>query len=84
MTYQVNDCQYCGKSHGRRCPEVRAIEYYENGAVKRVEFMTVSDYMAPLRPMPTLTFSEPKPWTHPTWGPATGCQFGSDLHRDGV
>lgn len=34
-------CGYCGLIHlgGGRCPSVKAIEYYPNGTVKRVEFV---------------------------------------------
>lgn len=37
-------CEYCDQTHGKRCPSVKAIEYFENGQVKRVEFMTPMDY----------------------------------------
>jgi hypothetical protein len=33
------NCPYCGGRHkGIVCPKIRAIEYFENGTVKRVEF----------------------------------------------
>lgn len=38
-------CRYCGTIHGPTCPTIKAIEYYENGIVKRVEFKTNADYM---------------------------------------
>lgn len=40
----INDvpCQYCGLMHQYVCPKIRSIEYYENGAVKQVEFKTDS------------------------------------------
>jgi len=31
-------CRWCGRDHGDRCPEVRTIEYFLDGSVKRVEF----------------------------------------------
>ena len=36
-------CPYCSNDsvqvyHGGKCPKVKAIEYYENGTVKKVEF----------------------------------------------
>ena len=32
-------CDYCGMIHlFTTCPRIRAIEYHENGAIKRVEF----------------------------------------------
>jgi hypothetical protein len=53
MTTSITNCQFCGMSHGVRCPSVKAIEYFENGVtVKRVEFMTPSDYYHPFTPWP--------------------------------
>ena len=40
-------CRWCGNYHGARCPEVRAIEYHEDGSMKRVEFTMPSDRMPP-------------------------------------
>lgn len=39
----MNWCPYCSTEfskidHGGSCPKVRAIDYYPNGSVKRVEF----------------------------------------------
>lgn len=31
-------CQHCGYGHTGACPRVKAIDYYECGAVKRVEY----------------------------------------------
>jgi hypothetical protein len=31
-------CQWCGMIHVARCPLVRALEYFDNGMLKRVEF----------------------------------------------
>lgn len=31
-------CPHCGIFHLQRCPRIKAIEYHDNGAVKRVEF----------------------------------------------
>jgi hypothetical protein len=39
----MKECQWCGLMHGVKCPVVKAIEYHENGAVKRVEFLTPGD-----------------------------------------
>jgi hypothetical protein len=33
-------CGWCGMIHGPTCPRIKAIEYYPNGTVKRVEFIT--------------------------------------------
>lgn len=41
---EFKGCGFCGKMHGVRCPEVKAIEYYENGTIKRVEYTVESDY----------------------------------------
>jgi hypothetical protein len=40
-------CRFCGKFHGVQCPDVRAIEYYENGSIKRVEYKTAQDFAQP-------------------------------------
>lgn len=45
----MTDCKWCGLTHGPRCHAVVAIEYYPDGAVKRVEFV---------KPEPFLTASE--------------------------
>jgi hypothetical protein len=37
----MQTCRHCGQMHGVRCPFVKVIEYYETGAVKRVEFIDV-------------------------------------------
>ncbi len=38
-------CHWCGKHHeGVRCPEAKAIEYYPDGTIKRVEFVTPGDW----------------------------------------
>lgn len=49
-------CQYCGQYHGARCPLVKAIDYYPDGTVKRVEFYSPGDYLAPMRPWPSSPF----------------------------
>ena len=37
--YTTHGCPYCGQHHdGRTCPMVKAMEYYQNGTLKRVEF----------------------------------------------
>jgi hypothetical protein len=64
MTTSITNCRFCGMSHGIRCPSVKAIEYFEDGiTVKRVEFMTASDYYHPLP-------SWPQPPLNPTFGHA--------------
>lgn len=39
-----DQCRYCGTYHGPACPLIKAIEYYPDGTVKRVEFKTAKDY----------------------------------------
>lgn len=31
-------CIHCGSYHGKLCPQVRSVEYYEDGIVRRVEY----------------------------------------------
>lgn len=31
-------CSYCGLLHTGTCPRVKAIEYHDNGLIKRIEF----------------------------------------------
>lgn len=37
-------CRYCGMMHGPTCWMLKAIEYHEDGSIKRVEFKTAADY----------------------------------------
>jgi hypothetical protein len=37
-TPQNTPCGHCGHYHGRLCPSVKAIEYYPDGGIKRVEY----------------------------------------------
>lgn len=57
-------CPHCGMTHATTCPKIKAIEYFEDGSVKRVEFMTTADYLAPI------ATAQPT-WPTPVWGPAT-------------
>lgn len=41
-------CKHCGTIHGPLCPFIKAVEYYENGTVKRVEYHN----RPPLNPNP--------------------------------
>lgn len=34
----ANQCTHCGCYHAGPCPRIKAIEYHENGMVKRVEY----------------------------------------------
>lgn len=54
-------CQWCAKEHETVCPMVKAIEFFDTGAIKRVEFKSGFDYYVPPTPPgwpPTQT-----PWT---------------------
>lgn len=31
-------CQWCGWYHETVCPRIRSIEYWQNGAIRKVEF----------------------------------------------
>ncbi len=65
MTTTITHCRYCGKSHGVRCPEVKAIEYAEDGVtVRRVEFVTAADF-------PQLSATTINP-TKPYWAVGSG------------
>jgi len=35
---QLLYCDHCSAYHVGRCPRIKAIEYYPDGAVKRVEY----------------------------------------------
>jgi hypothetical protein len=62
----ITNCRFCGKDHGARCPDVKAIEYAEDGVtVRRVEFVTAADFLAPLTAVPLSA------------GPATFGQFAT-------
>lgn len=43
-------CQWCNGMHTGICPLVKAIEYHLDGTIKRLEFKTASDYLAPQSP----------------------------------
>jgi hypothetical protein len=41
----LETCPYCGAPHKfEMCPKLKAIEYFEDGGVKRVEFKTAADF----------------------------------------
>lgn len=51
-------CIYCGAlPHQGVCPTMKAIEYHENGTVKRVEFKAAADYQLPF---PQPNWNDPK------------------------
>ena len=66
-------CQWCGTDHGPRCPIIKSIEFYQDGTVRKVEFVTVADHLAPLAPAVPNTWPAippinpwPAPWFNPT------------------
>lgn len=58
-----NQCPYCDNTHEGQCPKVKAIEYFENGQVKRIEFRSLSDYLPPVQPLPDYRWKKISPWT---------------------
>lgn len=73
----VPKCQHCGQDGGHtgKCHLVKAIEYYENGTVKRVEYLTPADSMPPFLPSWPATPPATPPYTPPftpTWGGSGG------------
>ncbi len=44
IQHQMTPCRWCGLIHGPKCPSVKAIEYYPDGTVKRIEFYSPNDY----------------------------------------
>ena len=42
----MSRCEHCGSiaAHAGVCPTVKAVEYYANGKVKRVEYKCAPDY----------------------------------------
>ena len=60
----TSKCGWCAGLHeGTVCPMVKAIEYHENGTLKRVEFKTPADY-APMQPQP---YYQPYQPYQPSW-----------------
>jgi hypothetical protein len=35
----LKTCPYCGNYHRTKCPMVKSIEYFDNGSIRRVEFV---------------------------------------------
>lgn len=59
-TANLNTCQWCGCIHSGKCPQVKAIEYHPNGSIKRVEFFSPGDHVAPVVVQPSVT-NPPQP-----------------------
>ena len=60
-------CEHCGSEtpHNGHCPSVKAIEYFKDGTIKRVEYTTGVDYH-PMSLPPTV-FGPSNPWQQATW-----------------
>lgn len=37
-------CGWCGKRHGAQCPAIKAMEFYDDGTIRRVEFFPESQF----------------------------------------
>ena len=42
----TNICPHCGNIHAIKCPLIKAIEYNQDGTIKRLEFYSQNDYKA--------------------------------------
>lgn len=79
---KFSKCRWCGLSHGVQCPSVKAIEYFADGKIKRVEFKGAADYCIPQLPYVPLPYYTPQvpycpPYVPgPTW---ITCDSHSDL-----
>jgi hypothetical protein len=76
-------CGHCGQPpHPGVCPMVKAIEYHENGTIKRVEYKSASDYVAPFMPAPYAPPNPPlppNPYPWPvTWSIGNTPTYGPD------
>lgn len=68
----LDTCPHCGNAHSGQCPRVKAIEYYPDGKIKRVEYKEDA-------PVPYADWTyRPYPWypypfmpTYPTWTSTT-------------
>ena len=56
-------CEYCGTLHAGTCWRVKAIEYHDNGCVKRVELIT--NWAAPSLAANAITLYPPGTLEHP-------------------
>ena len=65
---KIKPCKFCGFNHGVLCPQVKAVEYFPSGKIKRVEFKCAGDVMQPVVVPPGPLSSR---YTYPpvsTWG----------------
>jgi hypothetical protein len=71
-------CKHCGQpEHPAICPTIKAIEYFANGKIKRVEYKTPANYAMPIYPNPSPQPPQPaRPWEGPwVW---TGTTWNSE------
>lgn len=60
-------CMRCGQDHLiPACPEVKAIEFHEDGALRRVEFLTPADMLRD-GDAPVETVGQPYQTLQPGW-----------------
>lgn len=58
-TANLTNCQHCGNYHTGQCPRIKAIEYYANGTVKRIEFFEPAQAYSGLwqtQPLPNVPY----------------------------
>lgn len=58
MNGDLNHCHHCGSFHQGGCPRVKAIEYYPDGTVRRVEYRVVEDLIR-INPAEVVGLAEP-------------------------
>jgi hypothetical protein len=80
-------CKHCGNIHEFRCPLVKSIEYYEDGTLKKIEYMTPADYgtMSTVISVPVYGYPFHRPpviLSYPitTFGNRCDSNFVSDTH----
>ena len=73
-------CMYCnGPDHGPQlCPYVKAVEYYETGKIKRVEFKTPRDYQMPPVASGGVSIGAPCRYPYPQSGGGGGPLYGNN------
>jgi hypothetical protein len=60
--FNKNFCTYCGQDHnGLKCPQVKTLEYNEDGTVKRVTFFSPSELFVPIPSLQTWPWPQSPP-----------------------
>ncbi len=62
-------CHWCGQIHVTMCPLVKAIEYFANGKIKRVEFKTAANHVPLPAVLPGRTMQRHEPRFQPDLAP---------------